>query len=254
MTYLTLGSLWKDEHDYAEDFIKYHKKVGVEKFIILDREYNKTAEMFKDDPDVTVIHFPEPSVHAEAWAHLISISAGKTNWLALIDADQALVPVQTDDVKDVLKEFEDYASVQMNWHTFGSNGHLKKEPGSVYERFTKRAIDEEVVNNHTQFICQPHRTLALRTADPHHPKLPHNEVSVNTNKEVIQGPFNPNHCFDKLWCAHYINKSLQECEFKHSKGRADIFGEFMPPDLYTRNEAVANKVDEFRVLELWNKI
>lgn len=255
MRYLTLGSCLKNEESYMLDFIKYHRYVGVEHFVFFDREYTKLAELLKNEPDVEIHHFPDipENVHAIAWAKLIGMNQGKTKWLALIDADQALVPVQTDNVKEVLRKYESFANLQINWHSFGSGGALTREPGSVYERFLMRAKNSEGVNNHTQFICQPDRTLPVRTPDPHHPVLPSNEISINTNLHIIQGPFAVPPVHDTLWVAHYINKSREEWLIKNSKGRADIYGEKMPSNIFDDYERISNVEKEERVLELWNK-
>lgn len=255
MRYLTLGSCLKNEEPYIMDFIKYHRHVGVEHFVFFDREFAKLSELLKNEKDVEIVHFPDVAgnVHAEAWAKLIGMNQGKTKWLALIDADQALVPVQKTDVKEVLRPYESFASLQCNWHSFGSGGALTKEPGSVYERFTKRAKPSEGVNHHTQFICQPDRALAVRTHDPHHPRLPPGESSVNTKLQVISGPFAIPPVHDVLWVAHYINKSREEWLVKNAKGRADIFGEKMPMNIFDDYEKIANVEDETRVLELWKK-
>lgn len=253
MDYLTIGTLWKNENEYAEEFLTYHRSVGVEKFIIYDREYNELYKLIGHHKDVQIFHFPEntENVHANAWASLISRCKGQTKWLALIDADQVLVPVQTNDVRGILKDYENFASVGMNWHSFGSSGHINKIEGSLYERFTMRANDNEGMNNHIQSIVQPDRTLAVRTHDPHHCQLMSGEVNVNTNKEVISGPFNNNHCYDKLWVAHYITKSKEEWAIKNAKGRADIFNEKMPFNMFDDHNKICNAVEELHVKELW---
>jgi len=256
MTYLTLGTLWKNENDYALDFIKYHKKVGVEKFVIFDREYHSLKALLKDEENVEIIHFPDipENIHSEAWARLIAFNKGKTKWLALIDADQALVPVQTSNVKEILKNYENFASLQCNWLSFGSGGQDKRLPGSLYERFIKCTRKQEGVNNHCQFICQPDRTLPVKTHDPHHPILPAGEISVNTNKQQVNGPFNIPPLHDVMWIAHYINKSREEWLIKNAKGRADIYGQKMPMSIFDDYEKIANVETETRVLELWNNV
>src|SRR5271165_1416952 len=122
MRYLTLGSCLKNEEAYMMDFIKYHRYVGVEHFVFLDRGFTELSNLLKEEKDVEIHHFPDipVNIHAEGWAKLIGMNQGKTKWLALIDADQVLVPVKTDSVVDVMKNYEAYASLQCNWHTFGS--------------------------------------------------------------------------------------------------------------------------------------
>lgn len=269
--YLTLGTIWHMEWDYARDFVEFHREVGVEKFVIFDTEFYRTQEIFKNDPDVEVIHFPPASevpgnVHQEAWGQLIKFNQGKTKWLALIDGDMALVPVKCDDVKEILKDYEDFASLQINWKTFGSGHQETKTPGSLYERFTMCAGKDVIFDFHTQFICQPDRTLPIRTQEPHYPILSLLEKMVNTNKEEIS-PFktvslNPNTplsfnvpaLHDVLFVNHYNNKSKEEWIFKNNRGRADIPGQKMPFSQFDEYDLVCNQERNTRAAEIWEKV
>lgn len=257
MHYLTIASCTKNEEDYIIPFIRFHRFLGCQKFIFWDRTFEPLNSILnkKDFPDVEIIHFPEGhnNVHAIAWAKSIKYAQGKTKWLACIDLDQAIVPVKSDNICDILKDYEQYASLQLNWSTFGSGGQDKKSPEPLFERFFMRAKLSEGVNNHTQFICQPTRALAIRTDDPHHAKLQNGEISVNTNKQVVKGPFNIPPLHDTMWVAHYINKSREEFLIKNAKGRADIYGAKMPMDMFENHEAVCNVEKEERVVNLWNK-
>lgn len=267
MHYLTIGSCLKNEESYMLDFIKYHRYIGVEHFVFFDREFNSLSKLLANEPDVEIHHFPElpENNHQEAWGQLISFNKNKTKWLALIDADQALVPVKTNNVCEILKNYEDFASVQCNWKAFGSGGYILRHPGSVYERFTFTSKPDGIYNVHTQFICQPDRTLGRKTEEPHYPLLPNDEISVNTNKEEIDKnkvvSLNPNTpcsfnvpaLHDVLWVAHYTNKSFEEFIQKNSKGRADILNTKMPMNQFDEYEAICNVEKETRVLELWKE-
>lgn len=255
MKYLTIASCLKNEEPYMKDFIQYHRYIGVEHFVFLDRNYQPLRELLKEEwyPDVEILHFPDIPEHTHmlAWGKAIEYTRGKTKWLACIDADQALVPVHVTDVREILKEFEQFASIQLNWHTFGSSGHDRKLPGSVYERFTMRAESNWGVNNHTQFICQPDRVTTVCPC-PHFVINNPGEITVNIHKQPMYGPFNIPPIHDPLWLAHYYTKSREEWNTKISKNRADIFG-LRHDDTFDEYNAECNKVREDRVLELWNK-
>jgi hypothetical protein len=257
--YFTIGTLWKQEDTYARDFITLARYLGAERFIIYDREYRAISEMFKNEPDIIVKPYEEsPShLHSHAWASLIadtqSTGAYPSSWLALIDADEMVIPVKTDDIKEMLKQYEDFASLQLNWHTFGNSFHETRTEGSLYERFIMRAKPEEGINAHTQAIVQPDRVLAQQTADPHHVRLPAGEVSVNTNRGAVVGPFNRPHLHDVAWIYHAYTKSKQEWAEKNGKGRADIYGTKVDFTLYDQYNKFANDEKEDRVLALWNK-
>jgi Glycosyltransferase family 92 len=255
MTYLTLGSVWKMENSYAKDFIKYHRSVGVEKFVIFDREYNELKEMMKGELDVEIVSYPETpnSVHAQGWCDITKHCNGKTKWLVLIDADEALVPVKTYDVKEILKEYENYGSLQFNWSTLGSGGQDERKEGSLYERFTMRAKLNEGINDHTQYAIMPEKALFERGHDPHHGRLLPNEISVNTNKQQVQGPFNRPPLHDILYVAHYITKSKEEWRIKNAKGRGDIFGAVVPYTDFDAHNSVCNEEKETKMLKLWER-
>lgn len=267
MKYLTVGSCLKGEDSYMLDFVKYHRSVGVEHFVFFDRTYYPLKKLFENHADVEIIHFPdEPqNIHQEAWGQLIKYNQGKTKWLALIDADQCLVPVKHSNVCDILKEYEDFASVQLNWKSFGSSFQEKRLLGSVYERFLLCAETNSKYNLPTQFICQPDRTLPIKVEEPHYPRLPPGEISVNTNRETISSnkvvamnpatplTFNVPPLYDVMWVAHYTNKSKEEFIIKNNKGRADIFGKKIHFTQFDEYDAECNKVTEKRVLELWSK-
>lgn len=269
MRYLTIGTLWKNENDYALDFLKYHRGVGVDYFMIYvdDNQDFSLEELLKNEKDVEIVRFnyPGKQLHQEVWGQLIKNNQGKTKWLALIDGDQCLVPVQKDNVPDVLKDYEEFACINLNWKAFGSSFQETKLPGSLYERFLLCANSESQYNFTTQFICQPDRTLPIKVPEPHYCLLPNGEKRVNTNKEEISEnkvvAMNPNTplsfnvptLHDILWVAHYTNKSKEEWIKKNNRGRADIIGTKMPFSQFDEYEAECNEYKETRALELWKK-
>lgn len=253
MRYLTVGSVVKHEESYLQDFVDFHRKVGVEHFVFLDREYDALSLLFRDQADVEVIHFPEVpgNNHTGAWAQLIAMQTGETEWLACIDADQVLVPQQEQDVKVILDRYLDFAAVQPNWHTFGDSDHTIRDPGSLYERFLMRAESDDPISSHTQFICRPDRALPIPATDPHHCRLADGEIAVNTDKREVQGAFSRPNRHDVLWIAHYLTKSREEWMIKNAKGRADVLGAKMPMHFYEEHNAICNQVEELRVRDLW---
>lgn len=250
--YLTIVSCVKDEEDYIEDFVKYHRFVGVQKFIFFDRHYNKVKDIFKYDDDVEVIHFPEPQNHTQAWEQGIIRTQHQSFWTAFIDIDQVLVPVKCDSLPAVLENYQEFASLQVNWHTFGPSGQETKTKGSVYERFLMRAEDHFGVNNHTQSIVQPLLIHVHPWGTPHHAPVKHG-VSVNENKNHVSGPFSIPPSQNIIWCGHYYTKSKEEWLYKVSKGRADVQGVHIPTTDFDLYKDTCNVVKELRVLELWEK-
>lgn len=253
MYYLASCSIVKNEDDYIDDFVTIHKHLGVEHFIFYDRSQNPLSERYKGRSDITVIPFPEPNRHADAWLACVNQFTHFSKWMALIDIDQALVPVKTTDIKEALQPYENFAAVQPNWHTFGSSGQKEKKPGSLYERFILRADDRHPINNHTQTVAQLPRILPNRPRDPHHLWMRPGETAVNERFQQINGPFSIPPSHDVLFFAHYITKSFEEYVIKCDKGRPDIEGK-VDHKVFYEHDSICNVVKEERVSNIWKQI
>ena len=57
--YLSIGAVFKDERDYLQEWIDFHRRVGVEHFFLYDNESSDTPEEvltpYVDDGLVTLI-------------------------------------------------------------------------------------------------------------------------------------------------------------------------------------------------------
>lgn len=252
MKYLTIASCIKGEDDYIEDFIRFHW--FAEHFIFFDRDGENLTNKFKGRDNITVIRYPEPNTHHASHAAVVKNFQGFSRWIALIDCDQVLFSPTNDDVKVTLQEFEQYAQLQINWSSFGNNGHLTKTEGSVYERFIKCAALNHPTNNHTQGIIDVTRCRAIVPPDPHRVLVKPGQISVDENhRNVGDTPHISPPSQNKLFVAHYITKSKEEWDFKNQKGRSDIPGEKMPYSLYDQHNAYMNEVEDVRIRDFWLK-
>jgi hypothetical protein len=256
MYYLTVVTCIKQEDDYIDDFIKIHEKLGVESFIFYDRDGDNLTNKFKDKKNVTVVKYPEPNRHHHSHAYTVKNFQGHSKWMAFIDCDQVLFSPTNTDLKITMQQYEKFAQMQPVWETFGDSWLEKKEPGSVYTRFTKRAKSESGINNHTQSICDISKMQPIVPPDPHRliPKI--GEISVDENCIKI-GDHNgtislhEKHTQNKIFVAHYILKSKEEFTIKNNKLRADT-GTRMDPELFYIQQKYCNEVDDFRIKDFWN--
>jgi|SRR5579885_489865 len=264
MYYLTSCSIVKNEDNYIDDFVKIHKFLGVEFFLFFDRSDNPLSERFKGRSDIQVIHFPEPNRHAHAWAEGVKFFQGKTHWVQFIDIDQVTVPMKTSDIKVMLQDYESYASLGLNWHSFGYNGReTEPEPGiSTYEAYTKRAMNIApsdwnpaciFPNNHIQSIVQVDRADTRMWLDPHHPILLPNHFQVNEKKQYIRGPFNVPPSQEIGFIAHYYTRSREYWMKKCAKLRADTGTQGGLPEQFDHHQLYMNVVEDLTVKNIWDK-
>jgi hypothetical protein len=255
MYYLASCSIVKNEDNYIDDFVTIHKHLGVEFFLFFDRSDNPLSERYKGRSDIEVIHFPEPNRHAHAWREGVKYFNGKAKWVQFIDIDQVVVPVQTNDIKLMLQHYEQYASLGLNWHSFGSNGRETEPPPgmSTYEVYTKRALGSAPINNHIQSILQPDRVQPEIWPDPHHPIVKPGETQVNSIKVPFRGPFNIPPFQDIGFIAHYYTRSREYWAKKISKMRADTGTPGGNLIDFDQHQLYMNAVEDLTVKNIWDQ-
>lgn len=256
MYYLSSCSIVKNEDNYIDDFVRIHKALGVEFFLFFDRSDNPLSERFKGRPDIHVIHYPEPNRHAHAWRDGVQWFQGKSKWVQFIDIDQVNVPMKTNDIKVMLQDYEQFASLGLNWHSFGSNGReTEPEPGlSTYEAYTKRAEGSVGINNHIQSIVQVERAAVQIWHDPHHPILLPGNYQVNERKQQFTGPWNIPPSQDVGFIAHYYTRSREYWAKKCAKMRADTGTQGGTLAEFDHHQNYMNAVEDFTVKNIWDKI
>jgi hypothetical protein len=254
MYYLSSCSIVKNEDNYIDDFVAIHKHLGVEFFLFFDRSDNPLSERFKGRKDIQVIHFPEPNRHAHAWREGVKNLTGKSKWVQFVDIDQVVVPKKTNDIKVMLQDYEQFATLSLNWHSFGSNG-LETEPTvSTYEAYTKRANGTEGINNHIQSIVQVERCTQTTWHDPHHPPLALPEYQVNENKQSFRGPFNKPPVQNVGFIAHYYTRSREYWAKKLAKMRADTGTSSGTMADFDHHQTYMNAVEDLTVKNIWNNV
>lgn len=254
MYYLTSCSIVKNEDNYIDDFVTIHKHLGVEFFLFFDRSANPLSERFKNRSDIKVIHFAEPNRHAHAWQEGVKYFAGKAKWVQFIDIDQVVVPTQTNDIKVMLQNYEDYATLGLNWHTFGSSLRDFEPPTgiSTYEAYTLRAESDCPINNHIQSIVQPNRVEPQIWDDPHHPTVKPGETQINTMKRPFAGPFNMPANQEIGFIAHYYTRSREYWAHKLSKLRADTGTPGGSLADFDHHQSYMNRVEDLTVKNIWD--
>ena len=257
MYYLSSCSIVKDEDDYIDEFVKIHKKLGVEFFLFFDRSKNPLSKKYNGRQDIKVIDYPEPNRHAQAWRDGVKYFCGKSKWVQFIDIDEVVVPMKTNDIKIMLQDYEQFGALGLNWHTFGGNGYETKPDVSTYEAYTKRGKPFIDINKHIQSIVQVEKAKQLAWNNPHNPILNDGELLVNENKQPLYGPYNIPQLHNVGFIAHYYTKSRDHWLKKMLKLRADTGMEYNNSDnymqVYDDCQMCLNDINDFTVKNIWNK-
>ena len=251
MNYLSICGVVKDER-YLEEWVEYHRIIGVEHFYLYDNSSLQKPDLDRqvEEGFVTIIPFPGERQQFNAYNHCLRNFQNESRWVAFIDADEFLVPNQSDDLRTLLRNYESYGGLAVSWMIFGSFYHILRPKGLQIENYTHRARNdythERLVHNQVvKSIVQPVHTIAVST-NPHIFHYKDGYFCVNEKFERVSRPASKN-TVETIQLNHYYTRSYQDFKEKISRGRADVGGhrswdEFFDVDRY------ANAVYDDKVL------
>ena len=151
----------KYEHSYLKEFIDYHSKIGVTKFII----YNNGTETLLEDkyPNCIIIDFPGDFIKRTAYSHFTInvLNSIEEDWILFIDSNDFLVPKKNITIQKFIEEQlanhklqthaseqitndEELKSIGIIKKIFSTNGHINKPDNETYLNYTLSKTTSEI--------------------------------------------------------------------------------------------------------------
>ena len=234
--YLSIASLVNNEGLWLKEWIEYHLSKGIEHFYLYDTgSTDDTKEVLKPYGElITYKEFKLPLPYQMTVLNELRKDS-KSFWTAFVDPDEFLVCEGK--LPDLLKEYEEFGGIGVNWAVYGSNGHDRRPIGGVLENYTRRGELSNPVNTHIKTICQVDKIETIE--HPHFFKYKEPYFCVTENKELIDSPFSAYHSSDRIRINHYFCKSKEDYEQKIRRGRCDV-----PEDEYDWAKFNAHDLNE----------
>ena len=217
MKYAALCIMSKNQNDYLLENINYHRKIGFQHFFIYDNESEPVINI--KSKDVTVIKWQDSNNGSQIRAYTDCLKRTQDwAWLGFIDTDEYIVLKQHKDIKDLLKEYENYGGLGIQWKCFGSSGHLKKQK-NIIEKYVHASETNDDI--HIKSIVRPIHVLKPE-GNPHAFNYKNNKFCVNENKKQISGPFNKPYTYNLIQLNHYVTMSREDFEDKRKRGGGNL--------------------------------
>ena len=221
MDYLSLCLICKDENDYLAEWLDYHILVGVDRFYIYDNESRVSLrETLKDYVErgwVIVMDIPGKAMQLHAYDHCLRTFGSQTFWLGFIDTDEFFVPKACLNLKDFLKDYEDYGAMAVSSLFFGTGGHKDRPAAGQLPSYLLRTHETFQENKLIKCFVRPDQVML--------PNSPHDFVykptawCVNEDFKRIDYQRFPN-SIKKIQVNHYYCRSESEIELKMKRGNA----------------------------------
>jgi len=130
--FLSIATQFQQEGRFLKEWIEYHKLVGVEHFYLYNNssadDYLEVLAPYIESGKVDLIDWPSSrtvrwdGAQCASVQNAIKFSQDETRWLAIMDVDEFLVPLQHYSLVDFLKEHDNYAQIVVMWRYFGTSG------------------------------------------------------------------------------------------------------------------------------------
>lgn len=195
--YLVICGVFKDEEFYLKEWIEYHRLVGVEHFYLYDNgSTDRSVEILKPYIQlglVDLVPWPVETNNQRDHSKLVQIpiynealeKAKKTAiWAAFIDVDEFIMPVKHPHLKALLKEYQEYGGLCVNWQNYGTSYINSLMPGELLiEKLIWKSFKEALAHRMLKSIVQP--TRVRKISDPHAFFYEPGSFAVNSNKEPL---------------------------------------------------------------------
>jgi hypothetical protein len=212
----------KNDNSYLDEWVEYHLSIGFDHIVIYDNlSTEPVAPKWGDRVSVFLDH-NEFRVFPPFNTHQFIIDLKRPEWLLHIDVDEFLVLYQHKSVNELLRCYENYGGLVINWRIYGSSGHVKRPEGLVKDNYIYRTPDNyvgaeggngvgKVAMNvkYLKGVVNPHFAVSTRDIV--------NEDFVKTGDGVI------NSSCRLCRLNHYYTRSREEWEVKVNRGNGKYF-------------------------------
>jgi len=244
--FLSVAAIAKNEGCNFREWIEYHKFVGVEKFYIYDNDSTdntyKILRPYIEQGLVEYTYFPGKLKQNPAYLDCIYRHKFDTKWLALIDLDEFIVPLDCETISEFFKKIPPTATqLCIGWLVYGNSGHEEIHDGLVLEAFkyhwgVPHSCGKIIINPRDLAVLNAHRSIMI------------NGETVDENGKVIKPSqwikgrrLKGNFTIDKIRINHYQIKSWEEYSQKYDRGAAGS-GNYKKYTRKTFDEININKV------------
>ena len=236
---LAICSIFKNEGRYIQEWIEYHKLIGVDHFYLYDNDSTddiSVLQKYLDDGTVTLNRISGKAQQMPAYNHFLQNYKQEVYWAAIIDLDEFIIPLEyatlplqisstLEKAKSKIEIIDGFdlsmvAGIQLCWVYYGTSFHIDPPEGLVLENYLNRIRLEDNDNwckciyyvDHIDSIVNPHFTV---------PK--DGKIFIDENGDYV--PVCARFFSTKAkYCRvnHYTTRSLSEHTFKLTeRGFAD---------------------------------
>jgi hypothetical protein len=222
--YFAICAVIKDEIDLHE-WISYHHRMGCGHFYLHDnspkngsvKSANVQLKDFIDRKIVTLKDIADLAAPQLGVYHrCIRQHRLKHQFIGMIDGDEFIVTRDGCSIPSVLRSFEGYGGLTLNWMMFGSSGHIKRPSGGILQNYRNCTMFD-----HVKSIVNTNYAVS-HFGNPHRFHYSHGKYAVDSDFLKVDSHVNvprPS-LYKTIYLNHYHLKSLEDFNRNRKRGRA----------------------------------
>jgi hypothetical protein len=217
---ISLCLIAKNEDEYLQEWIDYHILIGVERFYIYDNEsqlpIRKLLKAYVNSGIVIVHEVKGTAQQLIAYQHCLDTYRESSKWMGFIDADEFIVLCKDNNLKDLLKKYDEFGGLAINSVFFGFGGQKQTPTGGQIINFQYRFPKEYDDNRLLKCIVQTKKAKIINS--PHDLTCENPFYCVNSQGHRVDTQRFPV-CYDEILINHYFTRSEDDFEKKINRLR-----------------------------------
>lgn len=218
---ISIGCITQNEARFLKEWIDYHRLIGVDHFYIYDnRSTDETFSVLEPYINEGIVDYTfwDRTYHGEKeWWHVqkdayvdaLLRAEGNSKWLALIDTDEFIVPIQDHDLKEFLNDFDDFGGVCISWVFYGTSGIQTLSPNSwMITQLLYRSAFDYPLNRIVKSIVRPERVNPHKSYFPHTCAYKSGYYHVNADKQKLKASVVRDSSTTRIRLHHYWARDL----------------------------------------------
>lgn len=266
---IAIAAIIRNEARHLGEWLRYHAYAGVRAFYLYDDGSTDGSA------DVARAALPAGMVSVLPWnfrtanarsgralhtqalalAHAVSNVGGAYRWMATIDPDEFMVPLQHLSLGEALDQLADCPVIALPWVMFGRNGHATPPEGGILCNYTMRARDLRLTAApgvyNTKPVFDPTRITQVHV---HRMRADGTRLMWNDKGEAFNLWLSPKPAMQSnalIQLNHYYTRSDAELQEKLAKGGSFTNRDAYRPDIVMRRVAAieAETVEDRAILD-----
>lgn len=209
---LAVCAIFQNEARFMKEWIEFYRLIGVQHFYLYNNRstdnYLEVLSPYIEKGEVELFdwNYSNEYLYAQdkAYDDALKRSTGIVKWLAIIDLDEFLFPVQDKSLANFLKDYEEFGGVCANWVMFGTSDVNQVPQNELMIKYLIKCDSKG--NKHIKSIIRPDRVDKILYA--HIAQYKPGFFQVNADKIRFNGPFSPYIAIDKIRINHYWTRDI----------------------------------------------